>query len=113
MIDLTDEMWEKLYAIADTTVQKAMTELPESVKAKAEEWTCFLEKYSPRSTDTYKVLGICGMGNYAIAIYVGDIFEVCRGNQEAFIAEVRHVYFHELAHAIGNLREWEVQARGL
>ena len=113
MLDLTEEQWEKLYDTADETVQKAMAELPDLVRKKAEEWTCFLEKHSPRSNDTQKVLGICGMGTYAIAIYVGDIFEVCQGNQERFIAEVRHVYFHELAHAIGNLREWEVRARGL
>lgn len=110
---MTEEMWEKLYDTADETVQKAMKELPDLVRAKAETWTCFLEKYSPRSTDTQKVLGICGMGNQAIAIYVGEIFEYVQGNQERFIEEVRHVYFHELAHAIGNLREWEVKARGL
>jgi hypothetical protein len=113
MIDLTDEMWNKLFDTADDTVQKAMAELPEPVKGKAEEWTCWLEKFSPRSTDTQKVLGICGQGTQAIAIYVGEIFTVCQGNQERFIEEVRHVYFHELAHAIGNLREWEVRARGL
>jgi len=113
MIDLTEEMWEKLFDTADETVQKAMKELPDPVRVKAEEWTCWLEKFSPRSTDTQKVLGICGMGNQAIAIYVGDIFEICQGNQERFIAEVRRVYFHELAHAIGNLVEWEVRTRGL
>jgi hypothetical protein len=113
MVDLTEEQWNKIFDTADETVQKAMTELPDPVRVKAETWTCWLEKYSPRSTDTNKVLGICGMWNQAIAIYVGDIFEVCHGNQERFIEEVRHVYFHELAHAIGNLREWEVQARGL
>ena len=113
MIDLTDEMWKKLFDTADETVQKAMKELPEPVREKTETWACFLEKHSPRSTDTQRVLGICGMWNQAIAIYVGDIFEVCHGDQERFIAEVRHVYFHELAHAIGNLREWEVKARGL
>lgn len=113
MINLTEEMWEKLYDTADETVQKAMAELPDPVREKAETWTCWLEKHSPRSNDTQKVLGICGLGTQAIAIYVGDIFEVCQGNQERFIEEVRHVYFHELAHAIGNLREWEVKARGL
>ena len=113
MIDLTEEQWNKLFDTADETVQKAITELPEPVRVKAETWICWLEKYSPRSTSTQKVLGICGMSNQAIVIYVGDIFEVCQGNQERFVGEVRHVYFHELAHAIGNLREWEVQARGL
>ena len=113
MIDLTEEQWNKLFDTADETVQKAIAELPEPVRVKAETWICWLEKYSPRSTSTQKVLGICGMSNQAIAIYVGDIFEVCQGNQERFVGEVRHVYFHELAHAIGNLREWEVQARGL
>lgn len=113
MIDLTEEQWEGLFNVADETVQKAMTELPEPVRVKAETWTCWLAKYSPRSTDTQKVLGICGVGNHAIAIYVGDIFEVCQGNQENFINEVRRVYFHELAHAIGKLVEWEVRSRGL
>jgi|FAXJ01.1.fsa_nt_gi predicted Zn-dependent protease with MMP-like domain len=113
MIDLTEEQWNKLFDTADETVQKAIAELPEPVRVKAETWICWLEKYSPRSTSTQKVLGICGMSNQAIVIYVGDIFEVCQGNQERFVGEVRHVYFHELAHAIGNLREWEVQARGL
>ena len=38
MIDLTDEMWEKLFDTADETVQKAMKELPEPVREKAETW---------------------------------------------------------------------------
>ena len=113
MLNLTEDQWTKLFDAADDTVQKAMAELPEPVKVKAETWTCWLEKHSPRSTDTQKVLGICGMGNQAFAFYVGDIFEICQGNQERFIAEVRRVYFHELAHAIGNLVEWEVKSRGL
>ena len=113
MLNLTNEQWEKLFDQADDTVQKAMKELPDPVRVKAEEWTCWLEKYSPRSTDTQKVLGICGMWNQAIAIYVGEIFEHCQGDRERFVEKVRHVYYHELAHAIGKLEEWEVKARGL
>ncbi len=113
MINLTEEQWEKLFDTADKTVQKAMAELPDPVWVNTETWTCFLEKFSPRSTDTQRVFGICGMWNQAIVIYVGEIFEVCQENQERFIDDVRHVYFHELAHAIGNLNEWEVQSRGL
>src|ERR1035441_9520490 len=61
MIDLTEEQWNKLFDTADETVQKAIAELPEPVRVKAETWICWLEKYSPRSTSTQKVLGICGM----------------------------------------------------
>lgn len=111
MIDLSEDMWEKLFDSADETVQKAIADLPEPVRVKAEEWTCWLEKYSPR--EDAKILGICFMGGCAIAIYVGQIYEDCHQNLEDAMASVRQVYYHELAHAIGNLVEWEVRARGL
>lgn len=111
MIDLTEEQWDKLFDAADETVQKAIADLPELVRVKAKEWTCWLEKYSPR-TDA-KILGICFMGGCAIAIYVGQIYEDCHLDLDGAMSSVRQVYYHELAHGIGNLVEWEVKTRGL
>ena len=113
MIDITDEMWEDIFNMADETVQKAISELPEPVRKKANEWVCWLEKYSPRSEGNKRVLGICAQNGNGICIYVGEIFQFVQGNKEHFIKEICRVYYHELAHGIGKLNEWEVQSRGL
>jgi hypothetical protein len=113
MIEMTEEQWNGLFDAADEIIQKAMSELPDPIRKTAETWTCWLEKYSPRSTDTEKILGICVMYGQGICVYVGEIYEYVKGNHERFVEEVRHVYFHELAHAIGKLNEAEVKERGL
>ena len=48
-----------------------------------------------------------------VIIYVGQIFEHCHQNIEETMASVRQVYYHELAHAVGSLVEYEVKERGL
>jgi predicted Zn-dependent protease with MMP-like domain len=48
-----------------------------------------------------------------IFIYAGQIYEDCRMNMEEAMKSVRQVYYHELAHAIGDLEEEEVKERGL
>lgn len=113
MIDYTEEQWNNAFDHADAEVQKAIADLPEPVKSKTKEWECFLEKYSPRSEGQNRVLGICAMNSNAICIYVGEILEWCGYSGEKPEDVVRRVYYHELAHGLGKLYEWEVKARGL
>ena len=70
-------------------------------------------------------MGFAVGGAHALDVGATDVVQVLRGDvpledvlevrrkAEVNVEEVRHVYFHELAHAIGNLNEWEVKARGL
>jgi predicted Zn-dependent protease with MMP-like domain len=112
MIDLTEEQWEALFVKVDETVTKAMDELPESTRKKAEEVGCVVDKYTNRPN--WHILG-CYMAwtNGPIVIYAGQIFEDCHQDMDGAMQSVRQVYLHELAHAVGDLAEHEVKERGL
>jgi len=116
MLNLTDAEWEKLFDEVDKTVTKAQDDLPEPVRKEAEQIEVIVDKYQwPLDRWKYmKVLG-CYMAwtNGPIAIFAGQIYEDCHQDMEGAMASVRQVYYHELAHAIGDLAEYEVKERGL
>jgi len=116
MLNLTDAQWDALFDEVDKTILKAIDDLPPTIQKKAEQIECIVDKYQfplDRWKDM-KVLG-CYMAwtNGPIAIFAGQIYEDCKQNMEAAMQSVRQVYYHELAHAIGDLAEHEVQERGL
>lgn len=112
MINLSDEQWDILYKKVDETIKKSINDLPEPIRLAAENIECIVDRYAP-------VEGRCILGCYLnltngpIFIYIGQIFEHCNQNIESAMESVRQVYYHELAHAIGNLKEFEVRERGL
>ena len=115
MLNLSEEQWNILFDEVDKTIQQAIDDLPEVVQKEAEKIECVVDKYTQfdRWKDG-KVLG-CYMQwtNGPIVIFAGQIFEDCNQNMEDSMKSVRQVYYHELAHAIGDLAEFEVQERGL
>ena len=116
MIEFSDELWESIVAEVDKTVLKAIDDLPIEVQKKAEQIECIVDKYQfPIDRwKNMKVLG-CYMAwtNGPIAIFAGQVYEDCGQNMEMTMLSVRQIYYHELAHAIGDLAEYEVQERGL
>lgn len=116
MLNLTDEQWNTLFDEVDKTVTKAQDDLPEQVRTKACEIEVIVDKYQfPLDRwKGWKILG-CYMAwsNGPIAIFAGQIYEDCSQNMEMAMQSVRQVYYHELAHAIGDLGEVEVKERGL
>lgn len=112
MLNLDDAQWEVLFDRVNETVTKIMDELPESTRKKAEEVGCVVDKYTPRTN--WHILG-CYLNctNGPIVIYAGQIFEDCSQDMDGAMQSVRHVYLHELAHAVGDLAKFEVRERGL
>jgi len=112
MLTLPEEQWDALLDKADETIQKVISEFPDPVRKAAEEMPCMLDRYTPR--EGWHMLGIyMQWTNGPIIIYVGQIYEDCHQNMEEAMLSVKQVYLHELAHAIGNLAEYEVKERGL
>lgn len=115
MLNLTDDQWNALFDEVDKTVTKAIDDLPPEIQKEAEQIECLVDKYTTLDRWKHgKVLG-CYMPwtNGPIFIYAGQIYEDCQQNMEAAMKSVRQVYYHELAHAIGDLEEDEVKERGL
>ena len=112
MINLTDEEWEVLFNKSDETLEILINNLPPSIKIKAEEVGCCMDRYT--ANENWHMLG-CYMKwtNGPIFIYVGQIYEDCNKNMDDAMKSVKQVYLHELAHAVGNLEEYEVKERGL
>ena len=114
MIELSDQEWEELFDKTDNTIQQVISEFPPQVKEAAENMATFIDKYSPRTSEGWHILGIyMNWTNGPIIVYVGQIHEDCNRNIDETLKSVRQVYLHELAHAIGNLDEYEVKERGL
>jgi predicted Zn-dependent protease with MMP-like domain len=116
MITLTDDQWTILFDEVDDTIIKAQNDLPDSIRDKACEYQVIVDKYQ-FPLDQWKdrkILG-CYMAwtNGPIVIFAGQIYEDCNQDLDAAMASVRQVYYHELAHAIGDLSEAEVKERGL
>lgn len=116
MLTLPDDQWTALFDKVDETITKAQDDLPEPVRKKAYEIEVIVDKYQfpiDRWKD-WKILG-CYMSwtSGPIAIFAGQIYEDCHQNMEEAMQSVRQVYYHELAHAIGDLGEAEVKERGL
>jgi predicted Zn-dependent protease with MMP-like domain len=112
MLNLTEELWNALFDKADETIQKTIADLPEPVQVRADQIICNLDKYT--ALENWHILGLyAAMTNGPIIVYVGQIYEDNKQNMEETMQSVRQVYLHELAHAIGNLEEYEVKARGL
>ena len=116
MIELTDDKWNEIVDQVDKTITQAQDDLPEPVRSRAMEIDVIVDKYQfpiDRWKNT-KVLG-CYMAwtNGPIAIFAGQVYEDCGQNMEMTMLSVRQIYYHELAHAIGDLAEYEVQERGL
>jgi len=116
MISLTDEQWENLFDEVDKTVTKAQDDLPEAIREKACQYQVIVDKYQ-FPIDQWKdgkILG-CYMAwtNGPIVIFVGQIYEDCHQDLNGTMESVRQIYYHELAHAIGDLSEAEVKERGL
>ena len=116
MITLTDEQWETLFDEVDKTVTQAQDDLPEAIRAKACEYQVVVDKYQwpIERWQGWKILG-CYMAwtNGPIAIFAGQVYEDCSQDMKATMESVRQIYYHELAHAIGDLSEVEVKERGL
>ena len=114
MITLPDEKWEELFDAVNATVCKAIDDLPPEVQAKADQIACVVDKYTtrPEWKDAI-ILGCYWQMTNTIMIFVGQIYEQCNQDLEGTMASVRQVYYHELAHAIGDLAEYEVKELGL
>ena len=116
MIEFTDELWKEIEDEVDKTINKAMDDLPPEVQKEAEKIVCIVDKYQfPIDRwKNMKVLG-CYMAwtSGPIAIFAGQIYEDCHQDMKGAMESVRQVYYHELAHAIGDLGELEVKERGL
>jgi predicted Zn-dependent protease with MMP-like domain len=116
MLELSDDQWDELFDKVDQTVTKAQDDLPEEVRTKAESIAVIVDRYQWKieQWNNMKVLG-CYMSwmNGPIAIFAGQIYEDCGQDMDAAMASVRQIYYHELAHAIGDLAEYEVKERGL
>lgn len=116
MLNLTEEQWNNLFDEADKTVCKAIDDLPLEVQKEAEKIECIVDKYQfdLERWKGWKILGtyMANM-NGPIVIFVGQIYEDNDQDMTRTMASVRQVYYHELAHAIGDLSECEVKERGL
>lgn len=110
MIEFTDREWDEICDEVDKTIIKAQDDLPEKIRKKSESIACIVDKYTQR--EGWKVLGCFIPFTNTIVIYAGQIYEDCRNITET-MKSVRQVYYHELAHAIGDLSEHEVKERGL
>lgn len=111
-LELPEEKWNDLFDKVEKVILGINDELPPIIKQKAEEVGCYLDKYMDRPG--WIVLGAyIFMTNGPIIIYVGQIYQSCNQDEEAMLKSVRNVYLHELAHAVGNLAEYEVKERGL
>jgi hypothetical protein len=112
MINLPESEWESLFDRAEETIKQAIADLPEKVRLAAEEVDCSLDRYTHK--ENWHILGIyMKWTNGPIIIYVGQIYEDCHQDIEAAMISVRQVYYHELAHVVGDLAEYEVKERGL
>ena len=116
MITLSDEKWNELFDAVDETVTKAQNDLPDDVREKACQYQVIVDKYqfALDQWENMKILG-CYMAwtNGPIAIFIGQIYEDCHQDIKMTMESVRQIYYHELAHAIGDLSEIEVKERGL
>jgi len=115
MIEFTDEQWEIIANEVDKTVNKALDDLPPEVQKRAEQIACIVDKYQFQ-LDRWKNMKVLGCYNdftNTIAIFAGQIYEDCNCDLIGAMESVRQVYYHELAHAIGDLAEYEVKERGL
>lgn len=116
MIDFTEDQWNKICDEVDDTIIKAQDDLPEAIRDKACQYQVIVDKYQfPLDHwKNMKVLG-CYMAwtNGPIAIFAGQVYEDCGQNMKMTMESVRQIYYHELAHAIGDLCEAEVKERGL
>jgi predicted Zn-dependent protease with MMP-like domain len=113
MIEFTDEQWTAIADEVDKTINKAIDDLPLEVQKRAEQITCIVDQYQFDFWKNRKVLGYWNPMTNTIAIFAGQIYEDCNQNMIGAMESVRQVYYHELAHAIGNLAEYEVKERGL
>ena len=116
MIEIIDEKWNEICDDVNKTIIKAQEDLPPQVREKAEQILTIVDKYQfPLDRwKNMKVLG-CYMSwtEGPIVIFAGQIYEDCHQDMEGTMKSVRQVYYHELAHAIGDLGELEVKERGL
>lgn len=116
MLNLTDDQWNALFDKVDETITKAQDDLPAPVREKALEIQVIVDKYQwPLDRwKNFKVLG-CYLSwtSGPIAIFAGQVYEDCHQDMEGAMQSVRQIYYHELAHAIGDLGEIEVKERGL
>lgn len=114
MIEFTDEKWNEICDEVDQTVTKAQDDLPQKIREKSEKITCVVDKYTQLDRwKNGKVLGCFVPWTNTIIIFAGQIYEDCHQDMKGTMASVRQVYYHELAHAVGDLAEFEVQERGL
>jgi predicted Zn-dependent protease with MMP-like domain len=115
MIEFSDEQWNVIADEVDKTVNKAIDDLPPVVQGKAEQIACVVDKYQFRLEEwkNAKVLGCWNPSLNTIFIFAGQIYEDCSCDLVGAMESVRQVYYHELAHAIGDLAEYEVKALGL
>lgn len=112
MILLTDEQWDTLFDKVDETIQKAISDLPPKIQDAANDIICLIDKYT--SDANRRILGCYILPTSGpIIIYAGQIYEDCGLDIDKAMESVRQVYYHELAHAIGDLTEGEVEERGL
>jgi len=115
MIEFTDEQWNEICDAVDTTIVQAQNDLPPEVGKKADQILTIVDKYQ-FPLDVWKnatVLGCYNKWTNTIAIFAGQIYEHCNQDMKGAMESVRQVYYHELAHAVGNLGELEVRERGL
>lgn len=115
MIEFTNEQWNAIADEVDKTVNNAIDDLPLEVQRQAEKIGCVVDKYrfQIEQWKNMKVLGCWNKATNTIFIFAGQIYEDCHQDMVGAMESVRQVYYHELAHAIGDLAEYEVKKLGL
>lgn len=105
--------WDELFDKAEGTILQTIHELPIILRNHVnEKINCGIEEFHPNPNA--HILGIwMKFTNGPIIVYVGQIYEDCHQNIDETMKSVRQVYLHELAHAVGDLAEYEVKERGL
>jgi predicted Zn-dependent protease with MMP-like domain len=112
--------WNLLVERAGNTVQAAIAELPDDVRAEAEAVPVLFEERSERDGDGKVILGIyrgftegrVSARKGPIVLYLRTIEEIAGRLAGGFEDQVRRTFLHELGHHLG-WGEADVRARGL
>jgi predicted Zn-dependent protease with MMP-like domain len=110
--------WERLVERAGNTVQAAIAEMPDDVRAEAEAVPVLFEERSERDGGGKVILGIYrGFTEGRVSARKGPIVLYLRTIEEiagaaGFEDQVRRTFLHELGHHLG-WGEADVRARGL
>lgn len=111
--------WEELFAKAEATVTKTISDLPPELKAEADKVPCLLRRWPARSYSAWILGHYFGFQrgqlseyNGPIILYVGTIYCYCWNAKLDFDDQVRMTYLHEFGHHLG-WDESDLKERGL